>query len=338
MPGTRTRRPSPSSAASPHGAVEATLDGLRTLREEPGGAAHRPIPPRFLRHADEQTVVGLAAVLRAMEDPALQNRDYSDWGVLAAPQFPGRIVGLTAFDKFDREGAAAVSPHIIPQHSLHSVSGAISIALALHGSSFGVGGGADGLAEGITAALTFLDRDTMPGLWLVLTAWDPEPVPDRPDWATAEPICRGVALALVPYAGEERLLRLTSGSPCRLAGDRADLPPVLTLAGLVARLATGADRQPWSLSLDWGGRIEPAHQPGTTKEGGLNMTQVWITGIGAVTPLGNDLPTFAANLLAGRSGVSAKHLFRDAPLRSNSRRWWAKSRCPRHGMRQSSVA
>lgn len=30
---------------------------------------------------------------------------------------------------------------------------------------------------------------------------------------------------------------------------------------------------------------------------------VWITGIGAVTPLGNDFATFADNLLAGRSGV-----------------------------------
>lgn len=32
---------------------------------------------------------------------------------------------------------------------------------------------------------------------------------------------------------------------------------------------------------------------------------VWITGLGAVTPLGNDSETFTANLLAGRSGVRA---------------------------------
>ncbi|MCU0962143.1 MAG: beta-ketoacyl-[acyl-carrier-protein] synthase family protein [Pirellulaceae bacterium] len=36
--------------------------------------------------------------------------------------------------------------------------------------------------------------------------------------------------------------------------------------------------------------------------------QVWITGLGAVTPLGNDLRTFADNLLAGRSGVRANEL------------------------------
>jgi 3-oxoacyl-[acyl-carrier-protein] synthase II len=31
---------------------------------------------------------------------------------------------------------------------------------------------------------------------------------------------------------------------------------------------------------------------------------VWITGVGAATPLGNDFPTVAANLLAGRSGIA----------------------------------
>lgn len=36
---------------------------------------------------------------------------------------------------------------------------------------------------------------------------------------------------------------------------------------------------------------------------------VWITGVGAVTPLGNDFETVAGNLLAGRSGVSVQRLF-----------------------------
>ena len=36
---------------------------------------------------------------------------------------------------------------------------------------------------------------------------------------------------------------------------------------------------------------------------------VWITGVGAVTPLGNSLATFAENLLAGKSGVAAHRLF-----------------------------
>jgi 3-oxoacyl-[acyl-carrier-protein] synthase II len=39
--------------------------------------------------------------------------------------------------------------------------------------------------------------------------------------------------------------------------------------------------------------------------------RVWITGVGAVTPLGHDFATFAENLLAGRSGVASHSLFRD---------------------------
>ncbi|MBM4090517.1 MAG: beta-ketoacyl-[acyl-carrier-protein] synthase family protein [Planctomycetes bacterium] len=41
---------------------------------------------------------------------------------------------------------------------------------------------------------------------------------------------------------------------------------------------------------------------------------VWITGIGAVTPLGNDFSTFADNLLAGRSGVRETPLYPHGPL------------------------
>jgi 3-oxoacyl-[acyl-carrier-protein] synthase II len=46
------------------------------------------------------------------------------------------------------------------------------------------------------------------------------------------------------------------------------------------------------------------------------MTEVCITGIGAITPLGNDFQTFSENLLAGRSGVAAHCLF---PREPNSR-------------------
>ena len=44
--------------------------------------------------------------------------------------------------------------------------------------------------------------------------------------------------------------------------------------------------------------------------------QVWITGLGAVTPLGNDTRTFTTNLLAGRSGVQVNELAgRSDPVR-----------------------
>jgi len=246
------------------GIVEATPANLRALREKPGGATSPPLPPRFLRHADEQTVVGLVAVLRAVGEPALRGQSFEEWGVLAAPQFPGRLVGAAALTKFARDGAATVSPHIIPQHSLHSLSGAVSIVLGLHGPNFGVGGGHEALAEAFTAALTFLDHATLPGLWLVLTGWDPEPVPDCTGWTTSESVCRGVALALVPDASQGRMLRLTAlRSPC--AGeDSSGIPPALTLAGLIDRLATSSDKRPepaWSFALCWGAQIDQITSP-----------------------------------------------------------------------------
>lgn len=39
------------------------------------------------------------------------------------------------------------------------------------------------------------------------------------------------------------------------------------------------------------------------------MTRVFITGMGAITPIGNDVPTFWQNLLAGKSGASRITLF-----------------------------
>src|SRR5690348_5239303 len=36
---------------------------------------------------------------------------------------------------------------------------------------------------------------------------------------------------------------------------------------------------------------------------GMSLDAVWITGVGAATPLGNTYASFSENLLAGRSGV-----------------------------------
>ncbi|MFM7138368.1 MAG: hypothetical protein ACKO1M_15105, partial [Planctomycetota bacterium] len=49
-----------------HALVECRVSALADLRGRPGPAAAPPLPPRFLRHADEHTVVGLHAVLEAL--------------------------------------------------------------------------------------------------------------------------------------------------------------------------------------------------------------------------------------------------------------------------------
>jgi hypothetical protein len=259
------------------GVVAASLAELPALRDQPGGPNAPPVPPRFLRHSDEQTVVGLAAVLQAMGSSTLRDMRYDDWGVVAAPVFPGRMGGAGTFTKFREGGCAAISPHIIPQNSLHSVAGAISICLGMHGPNFGIGGGPDALAEGLTVALGLVDQSDLPGLWLVLTQWSPEPVPDGRGATQTETVCHGVALALLPGAEQGMTLRMTlpASKPSfgravlKVAGGGEDsdrLPNVRGRQALaeLARWLTAGSAQPrcapWSFGLPWGGRVELVQQ------------------------------------------------------------------------------
>lgn len=240
--------------------IAARVAELPALRECPGPTAGRALPPRFLRYSDEQTVVGLAAVLQAMAAPALRDGPFDDWGVLAAPHFPGRVVGAGAFARFARDGSATVSPHIIPHSSLHSLAGAVSVGLGLHGPNFGVGGGPQAMSEGLTAALTFLDGRMMNGLWLVITGWDPEPIPDGAGSTATDSVCCGMAMALVPHpTAGGRVLRLTTGPRLAVAQFSEEPAPAPSLGQLLRSLGAGHDGQfpqKWSYRLPWGGRIE----------------------------------------------------------------------------------
>jgi len=197
-------------------AVRATAAELPGLRQQPGPAGH-PLPPAFLKHADEQTVVALAAVSRAIDAGGLAGTDFRDWGAVASPRFLGRVAMAAAVQRFAREGAWGVSPHLIPHRSLHSISGTVSQALKLHGPNFGSGGGPGGAEEALLTATTLLQGGSLRGVWLVLTGWDPEPVPDAKGAPPAGVVCAGLALALTPArAGWPGLrLRVAFGPPGR---------------------------------------------------------------------------------------------------------------------------
>src|SRR5262245_37863890 len=49
------------------GIVRATATDLLALRQKPGRVGGEPLPASFLRHADDQTVAGVGAVLRAVD-------------------------------------------------------------------------------------------------------------------------------------------------------------------------------------------------------------------------------------------------------------------------------
>lgn len=224
--------------------VRVSLESLPELRRDPGSTLGEPLPACFLKHADEQTVAGLCAVYQAIRKGGLQDTDFRNWGVLAAPRFLGRATMAAALQRFAAEGAWGVSPHLIPHRSLHSISGTISQALKIHGPNFGVGGGAEGTVQVLLAALALLEGKHLPGVWVVLTCLDPEVPPDESGRLPAGTQAMGLALALTPIR--------TSASRLRLQIIRGT-PDVHTLASARRLAASGAsfDLRRLEMLLNW---------------------------------------------------------------------------------------
>ncbi|MBL8799463.1 MAG: hypothetical protein JNM56_36615, partial [Planctomycetia bacterium] len=116
-----------------------------------------------------------------------------------------------------------VSPLTIPNCSLHALASTISLALGIHGPAFGVGGGPGHLAEGLLGAFSLQQEQRCPGVWLVLTSWEPYQHVDASGNMMAPAVCHGVALALTsPEAGLPRFqLR-------RIAGQEPTADPILS--------------------------------------------------------------------------------------------------------------
>jgi hypothetical protein len=190
-----------------HAVVRVDVASLPELRRQLGPVPGQPLPQSFLKHVDEQTLVGLAAVFQAIQAYGL-DIDFRDWGVLGAPRFLGRPTMAVALERFLAEGAWGVSPHLIPHRSLHSLSGTVSQALKIHGPNFGVGGGPGGAAEGVLAAAALLVRKQLPGVWLVLTCLDPDHPPDDSGRPPVGTHCVGLALALTAVQHGRRGVRV----------------------------------------------------------------------------------------------------------------------------------
>jgi hypothetical protein len=206
--------------------VRVGLESLAELRRNPAGGHESSLPPSFLKHADEQTVAGLAAVYKAIHTAGLSANAFGDWGVLAAPRFLGRPAMAAALQRFQAEGAWGVSPHLIPHRSLHSISGTVSQALKIHGPNFGVGGGPGGAVEVLLAAAAMLEGKKLPGVWVVLTCLDPEKPPEESGRPAPGTQCVGLALALTPIrTSRSRLrMRVVCGTPDRQASQHEETP------------------------------------------------------------------------------------------------------------------
>jgi hypothetical protein len=221
--------------------VRMTLDMLPLLRQRPGPGMGESLPAAFLRHADEQTVAGLAAVLHAIPNCRMGLTDFRDWGIVAAPCFLGRATLAVALQRLAVEGAWGISPHFIPHHSQHATSGTISQVLKIYGPNLGAGGGPGGLFEALLAGSVLLDTHRLPGVWVIVSEWEPEAIPDENGGINPDTACHAVALALVTARLGCRGVRLRVLPRGGTAGSDPDpnqsRPRVSQFSALLQRLA-----------------------------------------------------------------------------------------------------
>ncbi len=264
------RRTAVACAVAGLGVVRATPAELPALRQKPGRVGAEPLPASFLKHSDDQTVAGIAAVLRALDAPELDGASFGDWGVVAASRFMGRTALSGALLKFKAEGAWGISPHLIPHRSLHSLSGTVSQALKVHGPNFGSGGGPGGAADALLTAAALLHGGGLPGVWVVLTGWEPEPATDQnAQVITPDCVCHAAALGLVarPVGGSRLSLRVVPAATEVRTNGRGGL----TVFGLEALARALADPSGPPTSVVWqlpfGGRVELERRPAAGSNG-----------------------------------------------------------------------
>jgi len=234
-----------------YAAIRAHPEQMAALRRQPGPVCGEPLSSSLLKHADPQTIVGTGAIYHAIANSNLTDTPFTEWGVIAAPCFLGRAAMTVAMQRFAAEGAWGISPHIVPHNSVHSVSGTVSQALGIRGPNFGIGGGPGAAEEAFIIAATLLACENLPGLWVVLTGYEPEYIPEEPgqpqtNATTRTADCLGLALALTPQTNGERLtLRISPTNPGGCARGAA----TFRLGDFVDRFARNdAPAGPWRLS------------------------------------------------------------------------------------------
>ena len=256
-------RASAACGITSHAVVECRLSQVAALRERPAPAAAPALPPRFLRQSDEHTVVALHAVLEAIA-AAPQRPCCDHHAVVAAPCQSGRITAAQTLVQFRAGGGVTVSPHVVPQCSLHSLAGAVSVALGMHGPHIGVGGGPDALAEGLWTAITFVHHEAAAagcdGAWVVFSEWDAEPAIDVSGTVQDDPLCRALALLLEP-AATSAPLTLTLHAPVAAGLQEREPESGVGLAAFARAIgicATGGATASWSVPCPWGGHFRVA--------------------------------------------------------------------------------
>lgn len=181
--------------------IEVPLAAVAELRAGPDPEGSPPLPKRFLRHTDEQSVVAVRAVQECMA--AIADIDCRTHGVIAAPCQTGRIASSRTLSQYAEGGGVTVSPQIVPQASLHAMAASVSVGLGMHGPSLGVGGGVTAFSEALLTLAALADTPGVDGWWLVTTQFLGEPHLDAdglPQASASETSVEAVALLVAPHA------------------------------------------------------------------------------------------------------------------------------------------
>jgi hypothetical protein len=98
----------------------------------------------------------------------------------------------------------------------------------------------------LLAAATFLHGDRLPGVWVVLTGWHPEPVPDTQGQVPPDSVCRAVVFGLTSSGAKADGRRVRVCLACRRPGPREACCPLpggggFTLESLLAALTQEVD-------------------------------------------------------------------------------------------------
>lgn len=255
-------------ALQAYGVAKVPFTEIPALRKVPGPLGGRKIAPSLLKHADPQTILGLAAILQAIDDFGWADRSFEGWGMIAAPRFIGRLMAAAVIDRYKRVGVSGVSPLLIPTVSLNAISGALSLALKTKGFNYGVGGGNGHLAEALLAGLAARDDCGVPGVWVVATQISPEPVPDLVGQCTNDCVGYAVALAITPAGASTSRLNLRVVPTAALADDLSIDPdtelPALTNF-LHASTTSGRQRR-WFCPVMGVGAIEFDDDPARVRK------------------------------------------------------------------------
>ena len=228
--------------------VSLSLDEMAVIRKAPEANLGLPLAPSMARHCDEQTIAVLSAVSEAVRKLGTPPSEFESWGIVASSRYLGRSFFSQSLEKFDRDGPWNTSIQVVPNRSLHSPSSTVSLLLGCHGPNVGVGGGVDGEGQALLTALSLLNDDTLPGVWLLLSGWSPELNVDAAGQPTTDARCQALAVAMRPSTEVPDGLHLRV-VPDFESSDEADKSSSPRSSNWLSLLTAMLHRQPQKLNV-----------------------------------------------------------------------------------------